>query len=90
MVPTELDFPFNRRGLMVAWRALYFKPHTYQDNAAHTQQWNRGAYLVEGLGHCDACHANRNLLGATSHSHGLSGRPDTDHQLVCTVTFEHL
>ena len=75
VVPTELSFPFDRRGLMVAWRALYFKPHIYQDDPSRSMQWNRGAYLVQGLGHCDACHANRNLLGATNHAHGLSGAP---------------
>ncbi len=75
VVPTELSFPFNRRGLMVVWRALYFKPHTFKDDATHSAEWNRGAYLVQGLGHCDACHANRNILGATSHAHGLGGAP---------------
>ena len=75
VTPTELRFPFNRRGLMVVWRALYFRPHTYQDDPAKAADWNRGAYLVSGLGHCDACHADRNLLGATRHMHGLSGAP---------------
>lgn len=75
VVQVELDFPFNLRALMVVWRALYFKPHSYQDDPARSARWNRGAYLVQGLGHCDACHANRNLLGATSHAHGLSGAP---------------
>jgi mono/diheme cytochrome c family protein len=75
VVPTELSFPFNRRGLMVIWRALYFKPHSYQSVSTRSAEWNRGAYLVLGLGHCDACHANRNLLGATSQAHGLGGAP---------------
>jgi mono/diheme cytochrome c family protein len=75
VVPSQLSFPFNLRALMIVWRALYFKPHTYQDDQARSAQWNRGAYLVQGLGHCDACHANRNMLGATSHAHGLSGAP---------------
>jgi mono/diheme cytochrome c family protein len=64
--PHELRFPYNRRGLMVIWRALYFRPGVYRDDARQSPEWNRGAYLVEGLGHCSACHATRNVLGAAT------------------------
>jgi len=60
----ELEFPYNERKLLIAWRALYFKPGEYVRDPAQSDAWNRGAYLVRGLGHCDACHATRNLLGA--------------------------
>ena len=51
---------------MVGWRTLYFKPGVYKDNPKQSKEWNRGAYLVEGLGHCNACHSARNALGAIS------------------------
>ena len=60
----ELRFPYNQRKLLVAWRALYFHPGEYANDASRDAQWNRGAYLVTGLGHCDACHSTRNALGA--------------------------
>jgi mono/diheme cytochrome c family protein len=62
--PHELRFPYDQRQLLTGWRALYFKPGVYQPDPKQTAQWNRGAYLVEGLGHCNACHGSRNLLGA--------------------------
>jgi mono/diheme cytochrome c family protein len=68
----RLDFPFSLRPLMVFWRALYFRAGVFQDDPKRTFSWNRGAYLVQGLGHCDACHTDRNVLGATK-GEGLSG-----------------
>lgn len=60
----QLNFPYNYRLLLVGWRALFFRPGVYQPDAARDAQWNRGAYLVQGLGHCSACHEARNALGA--------------------------
>lgn len=68
-----LRFPFNQRILLAAWRSLYFRPGIYEPEPAETAEWNRGSYLVQGLGHCNACHANRNVLGATSGSSDLAG-----------------
>ena len=62
--PDRLKFPYNMRALLTVWRALYFKPGVYAPIANQSVQWNRGAYLVQGLGHCNACHASRNALGA--------------------------
>ena len=62
--PHEMRFPYNQRQLLVGWRALYFTAGEYKANPAQSAEWNRGAYLVEGLGHCNACHGNRNMLGA--------------------------
>src|SRR5690606_19790931 len=68
-----LRFPYNQRLLLGLWRALYFRPGAYQPDPAQSAAWNRGAYLVQGLGHCNACHANRNVLGATETGAGLAG-----------------
>ena len=69
----ELRFPYNQRVLLSAWRALYFRSGVYQPDASHSAEWNRGAYLVQGLGHCNACHTNRNHLGATEQDVDLAG-----------------
>lgn len=62
--PHELRFPYDQRWLLVAWRALFFRPGGYQMDAAQDATWNRGAYLVQGVAHCGACHEARNSLGA--------------------------
>jgi mono/diheme cytochrome c family protein len=64
-IPHQMQFPYNQRNLLVGWRALYFEPGVFKPSATQTAEWNRGAYLVQGLGHCDACHTSRNMLGAT-------------------------
>jgi mono/diheme cytochrome c family protein len=71
--PNELRFPYNQRILLAGWRALYFRSGVYQPDANHTVEWNRGAYLVQGLGHCNACHTNRNTLGASEQDIDLAG-----------------
>lgn len=60
----ELHFPYRHRLLLVGWRALFFRPGVYQPEERQGEVWNRGAYLVQGLGHCSACHEARNALGA--------------------------
>ena len=60
----ELRFPFGLRPLMAGWNALFHDPAPLQPVAARSAEWNRGAYLVNGLGHCGACHTPRNALGA--------------------------
>ncbi|RYY92835.1 MAG: c-type cytochrome, partial [Comamonadaceae bacterium] len=59
-----LQFPFSVRPLMGFWNALFHDPTPYQPVATQSAEWNRGAYLVNGLGHCGACHTPRNALGA--------------------------
>jgi len=59
-----LRFPFNLRPLMAGWNALFHDPTPYRADPARTAEWNRGAYLVNGLGHCGACHTPRNAFGA--------------------------
>jgi mono/diheme cytochrome c family protein len=61
----ELRFPYDQQWALATWRLLYFRPGVYQPDAKRDATWNRGAYLVEGLGHCSACHSSRNGLGAS-------------------------
>jgi mono/diheme cytochrome c family protein len=69
--PHSLRFPYNQQITLAGWRLLYFKPAVYAEVPTQPAEWNRGAYLVEGLGHCAACHSSRNTLGAIEG--GLSG-----------------
>lgn len=60
-----LTFPFNTQAALAVWRALYFRAEAWQPVADAPDEWNRGAYLVQGLGHCAACHSARNSWGAS-------------------------
>lgn len=71
--PHELAFPYGSQAALAVWRALFFRAAEFAHEPAQTAQWNRGAYLVRGLGHCAACHAERNLLGASSGALALQG-----------------
>lgn len=62
--PQGLQFPFGTQTALWVWQTLYFKPIKFQPVADRSAEWNRGAYLVQGLGHCSACHTPRNALGA--------------------------
>jgi mono/diheme cytochrome c family protein len=59
----QLPFPFNIRLMMFGWNLLFFNPTPFHPNPAQSVEWNRGAYLVDGLGHCTACHSGKNALG---------------------------
>jgi mono/diheme cytochrome c family protein len=69
----HLQFPFNQRLSMAAWRELYFTARTYQADPARSAAWNRGAYLVEGPGHCSSCHSPRNRMGAIEEGKEFAG-----------------
>lgn len=69
--PHALRFPYNLQASLAAWRLVYFEPGVFNADNANNASWNRGAYLVEGLGHCAACHSSRNAFGASQP--GLSG-----------------
>jgi len=60
---TDLGFPYNIRLAMMGWNLLFYKNSGFKPDAGRSAQWNRGAYLVEGLEHCGACHTPKNLLG---------------------------
>ncbi len=68
-----LRWPYGTQPALAVWRALYFRPAAFEPDPARTAGWNRGAYLVQGLAHCGACHAPRNALGAAQAGSALSG-----------------
>ncbi|QNP48545.1 c-type cytochrome [Diaphorobacter aerolatus] len=68
-----LDFPFNTQVALAGWRAVFFRPEKFAPQTAKTPEWNRGAYLAQGLGHCAACHTPRNVLGATQEGAAFRG-----------------
>ena len=68
-----LEFPYNSQVALALWRAMYFRPQVYEAKADKSAEWNRGAYLVRGLGHCTACHSARNVLGASASQFDLEG-----------------
>lgn len=68
-----LRLPFNQRPLIAVWNALYLDTTPWRSEPAQSAQWNRGAYLVQALGHCGACHTPRNALGAEDRRDALGG-----------------
>jgi mono/diheme cytochrome c family protein len=60
----RLPFPLDRRFVNAGWKLLFLRRGAYQPDSSQSAEWNRGAYLVEGLAHCGACHTPRNALGA--------------------------
>lgn len=66
--PTELKWPFRMRWLMMGWNLLYLTNEPYKAESGQSAEWNRGAYLVQGLGHCSACHTPRGFTGAEKDS----------------------
>jgi mono/diheme cytochrome c family protein len=68
-----LRWPFGTQPAFAVWRSLYFKPAQFTADAQQSPAWNRGAYLVQGLGHCAACHSPRDSLGASGELDDLSG-----------------
>lgn len=69
----SLEFPYSVRSSLKAWRALYFREGQYTPDTSKSEAWNRGAYLVQGLGHCNECHAPRDSLGGQQGSVSLAG-----------------
>ncbi len=69
----DLPFPLDNRVLLAGWNALYLSPGEWHPDPAHDATWNRGAYLVEAIGHCGACHTPHNFLGAEKSGKTLSG-----------------
>ena len=73
VVSNKLPFPFDVREEMKVWNGLYFKSGEFEPDAAKSPEWNRGAYLVEGLGHCGACHTPKTTLGGDDLKHAFQG-----------------
>jgi len=74
--PHDLPFPFNiRRGVGI-WKLLFFDTSTFRPDPSKSAEWNRGAYLVNGPGHCAECHSPRNFLGGIIKSQRFAGGPN--------------
>ena len=69
----QLPFPFNIRTVMAVWDGLYFSPGVYQTDPQQSSDWNRGAYLVLGAGHCAACHTPKTLMGGDKNRDAFEG-----------------
>jgi nicotinate dehydrogenase subunit B len=67
---TALAFPYSLRPALAGWNLLFHDPRPYQPQPTRSVEWNRGAYLVQGAGHCSACHSPRNALGAEKNGFG--------------------
>jgi len=76
--PHDLPFPFNIRRLAGGWKFLFLDGKPFAHDTARDAAWNRGAYLVNGPGHCAECHSPRNFLGAIVTSQRFAGGPDPE------------
>jgi mono/diheme cytochrome c family protein len=74
----DLPFPFNIRRTLGIWKLLFLDGKPFKPDPAKSAQWNRGAYLVNGPGHCAACHSPRNLLGGIIASQRFAGGPNPE------------
>jgi mono/diheme cytochrome c family protein len=68
-----MPFPLNIRAWQEGWKILFFREGRYQPDPSKSAEWNRGAYLAEGLSHCGGCHTPRNLLGAEARGNAYAG-----------------
>ena len=71
--PNQLPFPFNIRASLIGWNTFFFTPGTFHPNPNKSAEWNRGAYLAEGLTHCGMCHTPKNFLGGDKTDESLRG-----------------
>jgi mono/diheme cytochrome c family protein len=69
----QLPFPFNVRTSLIGWNLINFEQGEFKADPKKSEQWNRGAYLVEGLGHCGTCHTPKNLIGGDKNDQFLTG-----------------
>src|SRR5712672_2807400 len=74
----DVPFPFNVRRNIGIWKLLFMDGKPFMPDAARSAQWNRGAYLVNGLGHCAECHSPRNLLGGIIDAQRFAGGPNPE------------
>jgi mono/diheme cytochrome c family protein len=76
--PHELPFPFTIRRALGLWKLLFFDTSRFAPDSSKSEAWNRGRYLVDGLGHCAECHSGRNILGGIKPSQRYAGGPDPE------------
>ena len=74
----DVPFPFNIRRNVGIWKLLFMDGKPFAPDAAHSPQWNRGAYLVNSLGHCAECHSPRNFLGGIVAAQRFAGGPNPE------------
>jgi mono/diheme cytochrome c family protein len=74
----DVPFPFNIRRNVGIWKLLFMDGKPFVPDAARSARWNRGAYLVNGLGHCAECHSPRNLLGGINAAQRFAGGPNPE------------
>jgi len=74
----DLRFPFNVRRVVGGWKLLFFNGEPFRPDPTKSDEWNRGAYLVQGPGHCAECHSSRNALGAIVQATRFAGGPDPE------------
>jgi len=73
--PHNISFPFNIRLAMAGWKTLFFHPRRFEPDPNMSAEWNRGAYLANGPGHCVSCHSPRNIFGAIDPGEAFQGNP---------------
>ena len=76
----DLPFPFNIRRALGLWKLLFLDGEPFKPDPSKSANWNRGAYLVNGPGHCAECHSPRNIFGAVIPSQRFAGGPSPDGQ----------
>jgi mono/diheme cytochrome c family protein len=74
----DVPFPFDIRRNVGIWKLLFMDDKPFVPDPAHSASWNRGAYLVNGFGHCAECHSPRNFLGGIIASERFAGGPDPE------------
>jgi mono/diheme cytochrome c family protein len=83
----DVKFPFNMRPLLGFWRVLYFHKGPLAPVSGQTDEWNRGRYLSEAVGHCEECHTPRNMIGGLDNSRAYAGDPHgPDNQKIPNIT----
>ncbi len=82
----DLKFPFGWRFLVSGWKTLFFTPGSYASDSQLSPQINRGAYLVQALGHCGECHTPRNFLGGPKRDRFLAGGKGPDGKGIANLT----
>jgi mono/diheme cytochrome c family protein len=73
VIANQLPFPFNQRESMLGWNVLYFKPGVFKFDPTRSAEWNRGAYLVDGVEHCGLCHTPKNTMGGDENARAMQG-----------------
>ena len=74
----DMPFPFNIRRTVGIWKLLFLDGKPFVPDSAHSRSWNRGAYLVNGFGHCAECHSPRNFLGGIVEAQRFAGGPNPE------------